>query len=40
LSKPTSQSPVSAEDYLDKLKSQGLPKTVAALSPYIAIIDS
>jgi hypothetical protein len=32
--------PVSAEDYLDKLKSQGLPKTVAALSPYISIVDS
>jgi hypothetical protein len=32
--------PISAKDYLDKLKSQGLPKTVAALAPYISIIDS
>lgn len=30
--------PKTAEEYLDTLKTQGLPQTVAALTPYVALI--
>lgn len=32
--------PVSAADYLDTLERQGLPKTVAALRPFVTVLGS